>query len=131
MTPQTILDDMALLTEWEDKYGYLIDLGGEIPDFPEEARTAANKVQGCTSQVWMVQTWEEGVLHLQADSDAMIVKGLLAVVLAAYNGKTRAEIPTVPIDDIFEQLGLHQHLTSNRRNGFTAMVEKIRAFATA
>jgi cysteine desulfuration protein SufE len=129
MTLDNILADMELFDTWEDRYAYLIDLGRKLPPFPEEHRLPEHKVKGCTSQVWMVHTWQGGKLHLSADSDAMIVKGLLAVLLAGYNGKTAEEVQAVPIEDAFKQMGLDQHLTINRRNGFTAMVGRIRAFS--
>ncbi|MDD9912230.1 MAG: SufE family protein [Alphaproteobacteria bacterium] len=128
-TLQIILDDMSLFDDWTDKYAYLIDLGRNLPPFPKDCRTDAYKVRGCTSQVWLTHKWEEGKLHLQADSDALIVKGLLGVLLVAYNGKTAAEVQAVDIKQAFTEMELNAHLTPNRRNGFTAMVGKIKGFA--
>jgi cysteine desulfuration protein SufE len=127
MTLEDILSDMALFDTWEDRYAYLIDIGRKLPPLPAEHCQPQNKVKGCTSQVWLVHEWQDGKLQLAAQSDAMIVKGLLAILLAAYNGKTTDEVQAVPIEDAFKQMGLDQHLTVNRRHGFTAMVSRIRS----
>ena len=131
MTLQTIIDDFEFLEDWEDKYGYIIDLGRNLEALPEEQKTPENLVPGCTSQVWLVHNWGGGKLELQADSDALIVRGLDAIVLAAYNGKTAAEIKAINITNIFADLGLDKNLSPNRRNGFVAMVEKIQNLAEA
>ena len=127
-----LLDDFAFLTDWEDRYRYLIDLGKQMPPLTEAEMCAENKVEGCMSQVWLVITREaDGRLSLRADSDAHIVKGLVALLLTIYNHKTPAEIRALDVQAIFTQIGLEQHLSPNRRNGFFAMVEKIKKAAQA
>ena len=123
-----IKDTFALLGDWEDRYAYLIDLGRQLPEFPDDAKTDDNLVRGCTSRVWMVLSEKDGVLHVRADSDAHIVRGLIALVLAAYNGKTLTEAVQVDMQTIFTELGLADHLSPNRRNGFFAMVERIKTY---
>lgn len=125
-----LVDNFALFDDWEERYRYLIDLGNQLPAMDEALKTDTSKVQGCMSQVWMVTGWGgDGRLTLLADSDAQIVRGLIAVVHAAFSGKTRDEVLATDIDAIFKQLGLDQHLSPNRRNGFFSMVERIRSFA--
>lgn len=123
---QTIEDTFNLLDDWEDRYAYLIDLGRDLPPFPEEEKTDINLVQGCTSRVWMILSEEHNALKIRADSDAHIVRGLIALVIATYDGKKITEIADIDMHAIFERLGLSEHLSPNRRNGFFAMVEKIK-----
>ena len=123
---QTIEDTFNLLDDWEDRYAYLIDLGRDLPPFPEDQKTEAHLVQGCTSRVWMILSTEHNVLEIKADSDAHIVRGLIALVIATYDGKKITEISDIDMHAIFERLGLAEHLSPNRRNGFFAMVEKIK-----
>ena len=125
-----LVDNFALFDDWEDRYRYLIDLGAHLPPMDVVLKTPARKVQGCMSQVWLVTGWDaEGRLTVLADSDAQIVRGLIAVLLAVFAGKTQAEIAATDIDGVFKALGLDQHLSPNRRNGFFSMVERIRQFA--
>ncbi|MBI2234141.1 MAG: SufE family protein [Micavibrio aeruginosavorus] len=133
MTSQS-LDDLAesfaLFSDWEDRYRYLIDLGKRLPEMDNALKTEENMVRGCTSKVWLVAAWDGEKLKFQADSDAQIIRGLIYVLDLAYQGKTRQEIATLNIDRAFRDLGLDRHLSPNRRNGFFAMVERIRGFAT-
>lgn len=134
MTIDEIVDNFALFDDWEERYRYLIDLGGQLPPMDEVLKTPASKVSGCLSQVWIVMGWakdDQGRerLTLLADSDAQIVRGLIAVLMAMFAGRTRAEIAATDINALFARLGLDQHLSPNRRNGFFAMVERVRAFA--
>lgn len=115
-----------VLESWEDRYQYLIELGEGLPPFPEHERTDDNKVDGCMSQVWLYAEKQNDTYHLLADSDAILVKGLIAIVLAAYDNKTPEEIKQVPIDEIFTSLGLENNLSPTRRNGFFSLVGKIR-----
>lgn len=133
-----LAENFALFDEWEDRYRYLIDLGRKLPDFPDALKTEAHKVRGCMSQVWMVpghpagdSTGDSGRFAFAADSDAHIVKGLIAVLGSLYSGKTREEIRQIDPEAAFRTLGLDQHLSPSRRNGLVSMVEKIRAFARA
>lgn len=125
-----LVDNFALFDDWEERYRYLIDLGGQLPEMAEGLKTPAAKVQGCMSQVWLITGWDDqGRLTLLADSDAQIVRGLIAVLVALFAGKTRDEILQADIAATFAKLGLDQHLSPNRRNGFYAMVERVRNFA--
>ena len=120
-----IIDSLGFFDNWEERYKYIIDLGKELPDMSPALRTDEYLVRGCQSQVWLVDEWRDGKLFFQADSDAFIVKGLLGVVLAAFNGKTPGEILAFDIDAYFAQLDLLQHLSSTRGNGLKAMVKRI------
>jgi len=125
VTADDIVDTLGFFDNWEERYKYIIDLGKELPAMAEAWRTEEYLVRGCQSQVWLVDEVRNGRLYFQADSDAFIVKGLLAVVLAAFNGKTPGEILRVDIDAYFAQLDLLQHLSSTRGNGLKAMVKRI------
>ncbi|OJT97552.1 cysteine desulfuration protein SufE [Metarhizobium album] len=125
-----IIDDFAFLDDWEDRYRYVIELGKALPDLPDDKRIAANKVQGCASQVWLVTHAEDGgsdpVLTFEGDSDAHIVRGLVAIVLATYSGKHASEIVGLDAIDVFNKIGLVEHLSSQRANGLRSMVNRIR-----
>ena len=124
-----IQETFALLQEWEDRYAYLIDVGRKLPEFPENYKNDCNLVKGCTSRVWMVLREKDGCIHIQADSDAHIVRGLIALVISVYDGKPISELTHIDMNKIFSDLGLSEHLSPNRRNGFFAMVEKIKSFS--
>ncbi len=125
VTVDDIIDSLGFFDNWEERYKYIIDLGKELPEMDASLRTDEYLVRGCQSQVWLVDEWRAGKLFFQADSDAFIVKGLLGVVLAAFNGKTPGEILAFDIDAYFTQLDLLQHLSSTRGNGLKAMVKRI------
>ncbi|MEM1401794.1 MAG: SufE family protein [Pseudomonadota bacterium] len=131
ITHDDIVDNLGFFDSWEDRYRYIIDLGRELPSMEVALHTDDRLVRGCQSQVWMDVSEEEGRLQLAVDSDAFIVKGLLAVVLAAYNNKSRADILAFDIESYFETLGLMQHLSPTRGNGLRAMVARIREAANA
>jgi len=137
MTIDTIRADFALLDEWEDRYRYVIELGRGLPPFPEELRTEANKVRGCVSQVWLASAVRRNgagappVLEFQGDSDAHIVRGLVAILFALVQGKSPEEVLRADAKAVFAELGLAEHLTPQRSNGFFSMVERIRADARA
>jgi cysteine desulfuration protein SufE len=126
-TLQTITDTFLILDDWEDRYAYLIDLGRNLPPFPENQKTDDNIVNGCTSQVWMVLNIKNDTVNIIAESDAHIVRGLIALVIAVYNGKSITDIQNIDIESFFNEIGLSQHLSPNRRSGFFAMVEKIKS----
>jgi cysteine desulfuration protein SufE len=129
MNIEEIIENFSLFDDWEDRYRYLIDLGGRLPPMDEALKTEETRVRGCMSQVWMVMGWDKNhKLTLLADSDAQIVKGLITVLFAIFQGKSAEEIAGADIDQIFGRLGLNQHLSPNRRNGFYAMVERVRTF---
>ncbi len=123
---EDIVENLGFFDSWEDRYRYIIDLGKELPELPAQLRTEDRLVRGCQSQVWIDVSEAGGRLSLAVDSDAFIVKGLLAVVLAAYNNRTPQEILDFDVDAYFEQLGLMQHLSPTRGNGLRAMVARIR-----
>ncbi|MEM6930314.1 MAG: SufE family protein, partial [Myxococcota bacterium] len=119
---EELVDNFDLFDEWDERYRYLIELGRKLPAYPEDARDEDHKVRGCMSQVWFVQQDDpEGRLRFEGDSDAMIVKGLIAILKVLYDGKRPDEVDDVAIDEIFEQIGFSQHLSQNRRNGFFSM----------
>ena len=129
-----ILEDFAYLEEWEDRYRYVIELGKALPDLPEADRTADNKVRGCASQVWLVTETGDGadpVLTFRGGSDAHIVRGLVAIVLAIYSGKHASEIVKLDALDIFRSIGMIEHLSAQRANGLRSMVKRIQAEAAA
>ena len=135
-TIQEITDNFELLEEWDDRYRYLIELGRALPPLPDAARTDANKVQGCASQVWLATSIKPNgsagpVLNFEGDSDAHIVRGLIAILFALYSGKGAQEILEADAIKLFEKLGLREHLTPQRSNGFRSMVNRIRRDANA
>ncbi len=125
MTLNELIDNFSYLPEWEDKYRYLIELGNDIPPMPETDKNDLTKVDGCMAQVWMNAHTKENCFFFEMDSDAHIVKGLQAILLLLINGKTAEEIRALNLTDIFERLGLAEHLSPNRRNGFQSMVARI------
>jgi len=130
---EDIIENFALLEDWDDRYRYVIELGRCLPPLAEPDRTEANKVQGCTSQVWLA-TKVEGrasgpMLDFVGDSDAHIVRGLVAILLAMVSGRPAQHILAADPIALFEQLGLREHLTPQRSNGFRAMVSRIRTDA--
>ncbi|HWV16911.1 MAG TPA: SufE family protein [Cellvibrio sp.] len=131
VSAEDIVDALSFFDSWEDRYKYIIDLGKELPALPERFRTDEYLVRGCQSQVWLTHELRDKQLFFQADSDAFIVKGLLGVVLAAYNGKTAAQILAVDIEGYFARLDLLQHLSSTRGNGLKAMVKRIQDTAAS
>ncbi len=135
MDIDTIIDAFSFLDDWEERYKYVIELGRDLPPFPEALRTDAHKVRGCVSQVWLVTRVEPGpegpVLFFQGDSDALIVKGLVAIVLALFSGKPARTIRATDADAVFRTLGLAEHLTPQRSNGLKSMVGRIQHDAAA
>ena len=130
------MENFEFLDEWEDRYRYLIELGRTLEPLPPEAHNAANKVQGCASQVWLEtkitgEAEGEPVLHFRGDSDAHIVRGLVALTLALYSDRLANEIVATDAAPIFDRLGFAQHLTPQRSNGLRSMVERIKAEARA
>ena len=125
-----IVANFELLDEWEERYRYLIELGRMLPALPAEAHNDANKVQGCASQVWLDRSIEpatpEPILRWRGDSDAHIVRGLIALLLAFYSGKPPSKVLGTDALELFQKLGLSEHLTPQRSNGVRSMVERIR-----
>ena len=130
MTIDELIENFEFLDSWEDKYRYIIELGEKLAPLAEELHTEEWKVKGCQSQVWLVpQKLSDGKIAFLGDSDAMIVKGLIAIVLMIYNNLTSNEIKKLAINDIFASIGLQEHLSPSRRNGLEAMIEKIKLYA--
>lgn len=126
-----IVADFAFLDDWDDRYKYLIDLGRTLPPYPEEKRDEAHKVRGCASQVWLDPCERDGRLSFAGDSDASIVKGLVALMLALYSEKTPQDILALDAEASLAPLDLAAHLTPQRSNGLASMVARIRAMATS
>ena len=135
MTLDDILADFEYLDDWEDRYRYVIELGRTLEPLPEKCRTPSNKVQGCVSQVWLATIAEANGddrlprLKFLGDSDALIVRGLIAILFAIYSDRRANDILDVDAKSIFGQMGLKDHLTPQRSNGFASMVERIRTDA--
>lgn len=124
-----IASDFEFLDDWEDRYRYVIDLGRDLPAYPEEDRDAAHKVPGCVSQVWLKTIKAQGadpVIEFFGDSDAHIVRGLVAILLAIYSGETASSILKIDAEAILRTLGLDEHLTPQRSNGLRSMVQRVR-----
>jgi cysteine desulfuration protein SufE len=136
MTIDEILDNFSLLDAWDDRYRYVIELGRGLAPLPDAARTEANKVQGCASQVWLSTDVQPNgqagpVLNFVGDSDAHIVRGLVAILFALYSGRHAREILDIDALELFDRIGLREHLTPQRSNGLRSMVERIRTEARA
>ncbi len=132
MTIDDIRENFELLEEWDDRYRYVIELGRTLEPLPEEEHSAENKVQGCVSQVWLskrIERASEPRIHYRGDSDAHIVRGLVAIVLALYSGRTPKEILSTDALAVFEEFGFREHLTPQRSNGLRSMVERIKTDA--
>jgi len=128
-TLEQMIDDFAFLDDWEDRMRFVIELGKALPDLPDDDKTADNKVQGCASQVWLATSSGDGadpLMSFRGDSDAFIVRGLVAIVLAAYSGKQASKVVAFDAIDLFKQLGLLEHLTAQRANGLRSMIQRIR-----
>ena len=134
MTIDDLIENFSLLEDWDDRYRYVIELGRALPPLTEREHNDANKVQGCASQVWLATevapAGETGpVLRFVGDSDAHIVRGLIAILLVVYSGKAAKDILSTDAVALFERLGLREHLTPQRSNGFRSMVERIKSDA--
>jgi cysteine desulfuration protein SufE len=131
-TLDDIIADFELIEDWDERYRYLIEMGRDLAALPDEARTEANKVKGCASQVWLETVRApDGSLIFRGDSDAHIVKGLVRLTLAIFSGLMPERILATDAQIVFQRLGLAQHLTPQRSNGVRAMVERIRSDARA
>ncbi|MDI1262077.1 MAG: SufE family protein [bacterium] len=133
MTIDDIRDNFELLEEWDDRYRYVIELGRTLDPMPEAEHSAANKVNGCASQVWLSKQIDhsrsEPLLKYLGDSDAHIVRGLIAILLTLYNGRTPKQVLETDALKVFDELGFREHLTPQRSNGLRSMVERIRTDA--
>lgn len=130
MSIEELIENFAFFDSWEEKYQYVIDLGRHLEPLAAEYKCDEWKVRGCQSQVWLVPTFKPHSIHFYGDSDAILVKGIIAIVLMIYNDKSPEEIKNVDVQEIFAKLGLEENLTPSRRNGMMSMVEKIKQYAT-
>lgn len=124
-----IASDFEFLDDWEDRYRYVIDLGRDLKPYPEDARDSEHKVPGCVSQVWLKTTQGQGtdpVMEFLGDSDAHIVRGLVAILLALYSGEKASDILKIDAENVLRTLGLDEHLTPQRSNGLRSMVQRLR-----
>jgi cysteine desulfuration protein SufE len=126
-----IADNLSYLDDWEDRYKYIIELGQALPPLADAEKNSANKVQGCVSQVWLVTERDRELLTYRGESDAMIVRGLVAILVALYSARPAEEIAATDAISIFDELGLREHLSTQRSNGLVAMVNRIRSDARA
>lgn len=131
MTINDIAAHFEMLEDWESRYAYLLDLGKQLEALPDTSRDEAHKVRGCMSQVWIDHEQRDGRLHFYGDSDAHIVRGLIALLLALVQDRTPEEVLATDVRKTFAELGLENHISMNRRNGFYAMTERIRQLAQA
>jgi cysteine desulfuration protein SufE len=123
---EEIVEDIEFLEDWEDRYRYVIDRGKAMPPLDDALKVPATKVDGCASQVWLHPRMEDGVFSFEGDSDAMIVRGLIAVLRALYNGTPVDEVPRIDAHGELGRIALQDHLSSQRSNGLRAMIERIR-----
>jgi cysteine desulfuration protein SufE len=126
-----IADNLSYLDDWEDRYRYIIELGQALPALAENEKNSATKVNGCVSQVWLVTERHGDLLNYRGESDALIVRGLAAILIALYSGRPAKEIAATDAIAIFDALGLREHLSTQRSNGLVAMVNRIRSEARA
>lgn len=132
MTAEQLVEDFGFLDTWEDRYAYLLELGRALAPLAEEERNDTTHVKGCVSQVWLVtEAGEDKTLSFRGDSDSLIVRGLIAILLVLFSGKTCEEILATDPAPVLAQIGLDQHLTPQRANGLAAMIQRIKAHATA
>lgn len=131
ISTEDIIETLSFFDSWEDRYKYIIDLGKELPQMDKAKKNEKHIVRGCQSQVWIDSQYKDEMIFFEVDSDAFIVKGLLGIVLAAYNGKKPSEILEYDIEGYFENIGLIKHLSPTRGNGLRAMVKKIQAIASS
>ena len=127
---QNIIDEFASFDEWLDKYAYIIDLGKECPVIDEKDKTESNLIKGCQSRVWLSCEYRDGLLWFRADSDAVITKGIISLLIRAFNGQSPQDILAADLRFI-DQIGLKEHLSPTRSNGLTSMVKQIKMYALA
>lgn len=128
---EEIVENFSMLDDWEDRYGYLIELGKSLDPIDESEKNEINKVQGCVSQVWLLSDEQDGKIYYKGASDAHIVSGLVAVALSIFSGKEPADIIATDEDETFKAIGLQEHITPQRSNGLKSMVQRIKAVAQA
>lgn len=129
MKIEEIIENFEFLDDWEDKYKYIIDLGNKLENFDEKFKIDEWKVEGCTSQVWLVPNFAHDKIYFIGDGDSSIVKGIIYIILSIFSGKIKDEILQVDVENIFKKLGLTEHLSPSRRNGLYSMIEKIKFYS--
>ena len=129
-TEQQIIDEFSNFDEWLDRYAYLIDLGRECPQIDEKDKTEQNLIKGCQSRVWLSCSYDDGLLHFRADSDAVITRGIVTLLIRALDGHTPQEILDADLA-VIDAIGLKEHLSPTRSNGLTAMVKQMKMYALA
>lgn len=129
MLDKKIIADLESLTDWQDRYQTIIEAGEALPPFPAAYQNDQHKVKGCMSNVWLIAEEKDGHFVFNGTSDALIVKGLVALLLSIANHKTRAELQQIDFENIFSRIKLSEHLSQTRRNGFAALIQKIKTFA--
>lgn len=127
---QDLVDEFAMFTDWQDRYEHLIELGKDLPLIAPENKVDANLVRGCQSRVWLNAAFNDGLVHFTADSDAMITKGIVALLVRVYNDRTPQEILDAS-SEFIDTIGLREHLSPNRSNGLSAMIDQIKRYALA
>lgn len=131
MTIDELIENFSFFDSWEEKYQYLIDLGYKLEPLDEKFKTEEWKIKGCQSQVWLIPEFKDDKISFKGDSDAILVKGIIAIVLVIYNNKSAEEIKKIDVNEIFVKLGLEENLTPSRRNGMMSMISKINQYATS
>ena len=131
MDAEELIERFSFFDDWQERYRYIIDLGMKLAPLEDQHKTEENKVRGCMSQVWMIHSVEDAVLTFRADSDSHIVKGLISILLSLYSDRSAQDVLAIDIEHVFKSIGLDQHLSPNRRNGFYSMVGRIRGVAEA
>lgn len=129
MTIDELIENFSFLDVWEDRYKYLIELGNGLTRLNEQEKMDQWKVPGCQSQVWIIPHYDHDKLYFSGDSDAIIVRGIIAIVLEIFKDKTAQEILSIDVEKIFDRMGLREHITPNRRSGMLSMVDKIKYYA--
>ena len=127
---QELIDEFAMFSDWQDRYEHLIELGKDLPLIPPEHKTDDNLVRGCQSRVWLHAAPQNGLIHFTADSDAMITKGIVALLVRVYNDRTPQEMLNASTEFI-DKIGLREHLSPNRANGLSAMIDQMKRYALA
>lgn len=130
MSIDTLIEDFSFLDGWEDRYRYLIELGNKLPHMEEAQKREEWKIPGCQSQVWLIPHYDGQNISFESDSDAIIVRGIIAVVLDIFKDKSAQEILDIDVEEIFDKIGLREHITPNRRSGMLSLVDKIKYYAT-
>ena len=129
MSVDTLIEDFSFLENWEDRYKYLIELGNQLQHLSDDQKIDEWKIAGCQSQVWIIPHIEKDRIYFEGDSDAIIVRGIIAIVFEIFKDKSAQEILDIDVEEIFDKMGLREHITPNRRSGMLSMVDKIKYYA--